>query len=136
MGSDEQAIREVVNTWLRATADGDVSSVLRLMAEDVVFLVPGHPPMRGRHAFEQGLRALLQQHKIELRSEIQEIQISGDLAYCWSHLSVVVTPLAHGSPNRRAGYTLTIFRRQPDGAWVVFRDANLLTAAPAVDPDR
>jgi len=43
---DEQAIRELVATWLRASGAGDTETVLGLMAEDVVFLVPGHPPLR------------------------------------------------------------------------------------------
>ena len=36
---------------MRASAAGDVERVLGLMAEDVVFLLPGQPPMRGRETF-------------------------------------------------------------------------------------
>ena len=31
-----------------------------------------------------------------------------------------------GEQMRRAGYTLSILRKQPDGKWVLARDANLL----------
>jgi ketosteroid isomerase-like protein len=31
-----------------------------------------------------------------------------------------------GEPVRRAGYTLTILRKEPSGKWVLARDANLL----------
>ena len=55
MNTDEQAIRDVVDTWHKATAAGDLSRILPLMAEDVVFLGAGRPPMRGRRAFEDGL---------------------------------------------------------------------------------
>jgi len=130
MERDEQAIRRLVAAWHEATAKGDVPAILRLMDEDVVFLVPGRPPLRGRHDFEQGLRALLQHHRIDSRSEIQEVRVCGDWAYCWSNLSVTVTPLGPGVPSRRAGPVLTILRRQPDGAWVVVRDANMLAAEP------
>ena len=34
MSNDEQAIRNLVTTWLDATAAGDIPKVLRLMAED------------------------------------------------------------------------------------------------------
>jgi uncharacterized protein (TIGR02246 family) len=47
MTSDEQAIRRLVALWHSATAAGDVDTVLGLMANDVVFLVPGQPPMKG-----------------------------------------------------------------------------------------
>jgi uncharacterized protein (TIGR02246 family) len=126
MTTDEQAIRELISRWHSATAAGDVDSVLKLMAEDVVFLVPGKPPMRGRGAFEQGLRQLLRSHRIESSGEIQEIAVSGDLAYSWTALNVRITPLAGGDSNSRSGFALTVLRKQANGSWVVTRDANLL----------
>ena len=51
MNTEEQAIRDLVASWHRATAAGDVDTVLGLMADDVVFLVPGQPPMKGRSSF-------------------------------------------------------------------------------------
>jgi uncharacterized protein (TIGR02246 family) len=126
MNSDEQAIRELISRWHSATGAGDVDSVLKLMSEDVVFLVAGKPPMRGRGAFEQGLRQLLRSHRIESSGEIQEIAISGDLAYSWTALKVRITPLAGGDSNSRSGFALTVLRKQANGSWVVTRDANLL----------
>ena len=51
MGRDEQAIRDLVATWMSASAAGDHERVLGLMDDDVVFLLPGRPPMRGNAAF-------------------------------------------------------------------------------------
>lgn len=42
-----------------------------------------------------------------------------------NHLDLTITPEG-GTPARRAGYTLTILRKQTDGRWVLTRDANLL----------
>lgn len=43
MTKDEQAIRDVVDRWLRASASGDVSTMLALLADDMVFVAaPGH----------------------------------------------------------------------------------------------
>jgi uncharacterized protein (TIGR02246 family) len=129
MSRDEDAIRSLVAEWHRATAAGDVDAVLRLMAEDVVFLVAGKPPMKGRRVFEQGLRTLLASHRVESTGDVQEIEVSGDLAYCWTILTVRVTPLAGGSSNQRQGSALSVLRRQSDGSWVLTRDANLLAPA-------
>ena len=41
MQSDEQEIRQLVSTWMAASKAGDVDTVLSLMADDVVFLMPG-----------------------------------------------------------------------------------------------
>jgi uncharacterized protein (TIGR02246 family) len=125
---DERQIREVIATWMRASAEGDVERVLTLMAEDVVFLVAGRPPMRGREAFAAASRGMAGKVRFEGRSDVQEIQVAGDYAFCWSHLSVTATPLKGGEPMRRAGDVLSVFRREPDGRWILYRDANLLTA--------
>jgi uncharacterized protein (TIGR02246 family) len=126
MNADERAIRELLVKWHRATAQGDVDAVLRLMPSDVVFLVPGEPPMRGRDAFESGLRAVLAAHRIESSSDIQEIVVVGDLAYCWSVLDVVIVARRGGVAHRRSGSALSILRKQPSGEWLLVRDANLL----------
>jgi uncharacterized protein (TIGR02246 family) len=124
---DEQKIREVISSWMRATAEGDLAQVLSLMAEDAIFLLPGQPPMRGRDAFAAGFRTAFQHVRIEGVSEVQEIRIAGDHAYCWNQLSLTITPLQGGPPKRRAGSTLSVFRREGDGRWRLFRDANLLS---------
>jgi uncharacterized protein (TIGR02246 family) len=126
MNDDERAIRELIDTWHRATAAGDVDGVLGLMSEDVVFLVAGQPPMHGRAAFETGLRAVLASHRFASTSDVQEIVVSGDLAYCWSALRVEVEAIVGGPKIVRAGSALSILRKS-DGAWRVVRDANLLT---------
>ena len=130
MHPDERAIRELMATWRRATAAGDLQALLPLMADDVVFLTPGQKPF-GKAGFVAGFQAAIQKVHIDSTIDVQEIQVAGHWAYCWNHLTVTVTPLQEGAPSRRVGYTLTILRRQPDGSWVLARDANLLTAEGA-----
>jgi uncharacterized protein (TIGR02246 family) len=125
--SDEQAIRTVVAQWLEASMADDLPRLSRLMAEDVVFLTPVRPPMRGRAAFLAAAREGQSQYRIAATGEVQEVQVSGDWASCWSQLTVTVMPLPTGAPMRRSGPTLTILRRESDGRWVIFRDANMLT---------
>ena len=129
MKADEQAIRHLVAQWHRATAAGDVDTVLGLMAEDVVFLVAGKPQMKGRGTFEKGLRGLLKSHRVESSGDVQEVRVSGDLAYCWTSLTVRMTPLSGGGAVERSGSALSILRKQANGSWVVVRDANLLPPA-------
>lgn len=125
---DKQQIREVIATWMRASASGDLEQVLSLMAEDVVFLVSGQPPMRGREVFAAASRSMGSRVRIEGKPEIQEIHVAGDYALCWSYLSLTMTSVESGSVTRRAGHILSVFRREADGRWVLFRDANMLTA--------
>ena len=57
MTRDEQEIRQLVATWMSASKAGDVEKVLSLMADDVVLLVAGHPPMVGKPAFAAAMAA-------------------------------------------------------------------------------
>jgi len=123
MSEDERKIRDLIDTWLKASKAGDVETVLNLMADDVVFLVPGKKPF-GKAEFAQGSRAL-KGADIESRSEIEELQVVGDVAFCRSHLTVTMTPPGE-KRIRRSGYVMTLFRKEPDGRWVLARDANLL----------
>jgi uncharacterized protein (TIGR02246 family) len=123
MSDDERAVRELVATWMAATQAGDHETVLGLMTDDVVFMVPGREPF-GKAAFAAASKSMQGLH-IEGTSDIVELQVLGDWAYLRNRLEVTMTPPG-GSPATRSGYTLTILRREPDGRWRLARDANLL----------
>ena len=88
--------------------------------------------MRGREAFAAASQAGLSHFRIEGKSDIQEIQIFGDVAWLWTHLSITVIPRNGGLPLQRSGNTLSVFRRESTGNWLLVRDANMLTLEPAV----
>lgn len=126
MQSDVQEIQQLVATWIAATKAGDHEAVLSLMSDDVVFLLPGRPVMRKADfaaAIAQTPRGA-EAPAFDGVSEIQEIQVVGDWAFMWSKLQVVVTPPG-GAPSTRAGYTMSVLKKQ-EGRWVIARDANLL----------
>jgi uncharacterized protein (TIGR02246 family) len=123
--TDEQLIRDVIDTWFTASRTGDLAKVLTLMSDDVVFLVPGRPAMRGKAAFAAASEGAAAAFDIDGSSEIQEIQVAGDWAYVWSELSVRMTPRTGGQASERRGPTLSIFRKE-EGRWVLARDANML----------
>lgn len=130
MQNDEQAIRSLVSEWQSAAAEGNVQRLAELMAEDVIFLTPGQAPMRGRQAFMDAFQEGMKHYRIESEGEIKELHVTDDLAYCWTHLIVTVTPHREGLPMRRSGNTLSILRRHPETGWVIVRDANMLTPEP------
>jgi uncharacterized protein (TIGR02246 family) len=128
MKSDEQQIRDLIATWMKATKAGDIDAVLELMTDDVVFLQPGQNPMVGKAAFAATAKSQPGQPKprFDGTSEIQEIKVIGDWAYAWAKLTVVVTPHG-GAQMMRSGHTLSVFRKE-SGRWLLARDANMLTA--------
>jgi uncharacterized protein (TIGR02246 family) len=131
MKSDEQQIRELIATWMSATKAGDVDTVLGLMTDDVVYLVPGRPPMR-KAEFAAAAQAQAGAGGLEFdgHSDIQEVQVAGEWAFVRTHLRVVAKPRDGSPPVEREGHTLTVLRKQ-GGRWLLARDANLLGPAKA-----
>lgn len=123
MSKDERAIREVVETWMRASKAGDLATVLSLMTEDALFIVPGRPPF-GKEAFAAASKNM-KDVRMDGSAEIQEIQVAGDWAYLRNWIDVTMSP-KDGPPVRRSGHTLTIMRKERDGRWRLARDANLV----------
>jgi uncharacterized protein (TIGR02246 family) len=124
MTDDERGIRSLIDTWMSATKAGDVRAVLSLMADDVIFMVPGQKPF-GKEAFAATSEKMTNV-RFDGRHEIQELEILGDWAYLRNYLEMTMTR-AGESPVHRSGHTLSIFRKQSDGRWVLSRDANLVT---------
>jgi uncharacterized protein (TIGR02246 family) len=106
---------------LAASQAGDV--VLGLMADDMVFMVPGREPF-GKEAFAAAAQSM-KGVRFEVSYDIREIKVLGDWAHLRNYITVTMTPPG-GEPIRHAGYTLSILRKQFDGKWVLARDANLV----------
>jgi len=123
MSPDERAIRELVETWMAASRAGDTETVLKLMAEDVIFMVPGREPF-GKQTFAANSRSM-DGVRLEGSAEICELRLLGDWAWLRNFIDITIMPPGR-PPVRRSGFTLTILRKEPDGRWVLARDANLV----------
>ena len=121
---DERAIRALVEDWMTASKVGDTQKVLGLMADDMLFTVPGQEPF-GKDAFRV-MSESMKGAQMEGTADIRELEIRGDWAWLRNYIDVTVTPPGC-EPVRRSGYTLSILRKEPDGRWLLFRDANLVS---------
>jgi uncharacterized protein (TIGR02246 family) len=127
MGPDERAIREVHSAWIEAVNAGDLGRLLGMVADDVVFLNPGRAPS-GRDGFSTGFSAAHGQARIRCVSELEEVVVVGEVAYTRSRDSLSMTPRDGGEATRLAGHRMTVYRKQPDGRWLLARDAHTLSA--------
>jgi uncharacterized protein (TIGR02246 family) len=120
----EQEIRDLVATWARASAAGDLEAIKPLMDEDILFLTAGVEPF-GREPFIQHFENNVKQMNLNVRADVREVEVRDDLAFTRTWLEVRITP-PDGEPVTRAGYTLSVYRRRPGGPWKLWRDANLV----------
>ena len=107
---------------------GDLARLLPLMADDVVFLNSGQAPF-GRDGFSIAFSAAHQQAVVRCISELEEVVVVGEVAYTRSRDALSVTPRGGGQATQLAGHRITIYRRQPDGRWLLARDAHTLSPA-------
>ena len=126
MGPDGREIREVHSAWISAVNNGDLIRLLELMTDDVVFLTPGQAPF-GRDGFSANFSAAHQQLQIRCGSELEEVVVIGEVAYTRSRDALSATPRAAGEATQLAGHRLTVYRKQPDGRWLLARDAHTLS---------
>ena len=131
MSPDEQKIHEVHTTWIAAVNARDLARLLTLMTDDAVFLNPGQAPF-GPAGFSANFSAAQNRVQIECTSDLEEVVVVGDVAYTRGKDALSVTPRAGGETRQLAGYRITVYRQQPDGRWLLARDAHTLSAVAKI----
>ena len=121
---DERAIREMVNKWLTASKSGDLATMLKLLADDVLFIVPGKEPF-GKEEFAASHKEQMKDTQMEAAIDIKEIEVAGEWAWMRSFLNVTFTRPGE-KPAKASGHILTILQKNADGNWVIKRDANFV----------
>ena len=120
---DKDAIRELIQDWLESTKRGDMEHVLALAHEDLLFHTPHGEPF-GKAAFAaQG--ALPPGAQMEGTADTPEIVVCGDLGYARTFLDLTLT-MPGGKPTHLTGWSLTLYKRNTEGKWQLWRDANLV----------
>lgn len=116
------AIAEFNRQYLAAINTGDLAALEALTTDDHMMISSGGPPLAGKAALVSTMRAAFESFDIEETWAPEETVVSGDLAYQRGTFVVVTTPVAGGDPLRVEGNFLRIYRRQPDGRWLMVRD--------------
>ena len=120
---DERAIREMVDNWLEASKRHDMTTLLGLLDDDVLFITPGQEPF-GKEEFAAGNEGM-KDVRMETAIDIKEIKVIGEWAWMRSFLNVAFTP-GNGDTTKLSGHILSILRKTSDGKWVIYRDANFV----------
>jgi uncharacterized protein (TIGR02246 family) len=122
--SNTEAIQQLTEGWIEAVKAKDIDRLLSLVTDDVVFLPPGRPPIKGKQAVGDLYRSLFAQFDVDQAAINEEIQFTGEWAFSWGSETLTLSPLSGGQPIRMRGKGLTILRRRPDGSWQFARGIN------------
>ncbi len=120
-GPDVEAITAWLAELTAAVNAGDPEGVQALYAADAVFSPPDAPSLTAEE-----LRSLygvmFEESTFDFTSDVIEVVVSGDLAVLRASYEETVTPTGEGEPYDQAGTWLVVLRKQPDGAWKLWRD--------------
>ena len=90
MSPDERAIRDLVDNWMKASRAGDTVTVLSLLSDDVIFMVPGREPF-GKEAYAASSQSM-EGFRLEGSADIRELKVLGDWAYLRNFIEITITP--------------------------------------------
>ena len=125
---DEQAIRELVDTWIEASKKQDLATLLGLLDDDVLFISPGKEPL-GKEELAVA-NSEVKDARMEAAIDIKELEVIGEWAWMRSFLNVAFKPV-EADATKLSGHILTIFRKTAEGTWVIYRDANFVVPEAA-----
>ncbi|HEY7441927.1 MAG TPA: SgcJ/EcaC family oxidoreductase [Vicinamibacterales bacterium] len=122
---DRTTIQGLMIRWAAAIRAKDATALAAMVTEDAVFLPPGFPPIRGKHSIEVMYKTFFPQFsRVELNSEVEELEVAGDWAFVWGSETMVLVPQSGGSPIEMQGRGMSILKRQLDGSWKIARGIN------------
>jgi uncharacterized protein (TIGR02246 family) len=119
--ADRKGIQDVTDRWLKAMVNNDSTAVAAEYTEDAMLLPPNEPVVKGRAAIRHYLG---QFPKItSFKAPLVEMDGHGDLAYVRGTYEVTLMPPGAKTPAKEAGKFIEIRQKQPDGSWLIQRDA-------------
>jgi uncharacterized protein (TIGR02246 family) len=112
----EQA-RAVATGIIEADNRSDLERVIAYYADDAVLLPPNEPPARGREAIRPRYAALFAAFAPAIESRIEEVCVSGPLAFVRGHNGGRMAARAGGGDRALDDVYLMLLRRGTDGEW-------------------
>ena len=120
--ADEAAITDFNQRYLQAINEGDIDALAGLTTDGHMMISSGRAPLVGKQALVDAMTGAFEKFEIDESWTPEETVVSGDLAYQRGTYIVVATPKTGGDSSRSTGNFMRIYRRQPDGSWLMLRD--------------
>jgi len=117
---EKAAIETLLNSYEKALNASDTESVLKLYAEDGVFMPSEAPTSIGIAAVEGAYNFVFSQIKLHIKFSVDEIEIQGDFAFARTISRGTVDVLAAGISVPEENRELFVFKKE-NGEWKIAR---------------
>ncbi len=120
MPGDKQTFQSLNDKWNKALVAGDVNALVDFYVDDAVSLPSYAPIMRGKDEIREGNKKDLEQTKyLSLNSTTTDVYGVGDVRIEIGTYDISLIPAKMTEPIKDHGKYLTVWQKQPDGAWKI-----------------
>jgi ketosteroid isomerase-like protein len=120
--TDKQKVSQVGEREVRAVNAGNIDSNLAVLTQDVVMMPPGEGVLNGSAAVRSWLQGMHDQFAINLRYIQSQVDVVEDWAIERYTGVATITSKKGGAPVEDRIKGIHIYRRQPDGNWLIAQD--------------
>lgn len=120
--SDMEALNQVREVHIAALNDGDVNAWVGAFTADGVQMPPNAPANLGQETIRAWSQAFLAPFQVNFALAVDEVHVVGDWAFERGAYTINLIHKTGGEPMQDIGKYITIYRRQPNGAWGMARD--------------
>jgi uncharacterized protein (TIGR02246 family) len=120
MSPEENQVRALLATYETLLNAGDAGRIEQLYTEDGVFMPAGFPTASGRAAVRGTYDAVFANIRINIHFTVDELKVTGDVAYARTHSEGTSTVVASGATGPEKNRELFVFARGANG-WKIAR---------------
>jgi uncharacterized protein (TIGR02246 family) len=122
MNANEKAVAEVLAKYQDALNDSDAAAVVRLYADEGIFMPPYSQSAVGAAAVRQVYEAVFKAIKLSVKFSIAEVvEMAPNWVFARTNSAGTTTVNATGAKSAEANQELFIFRKGSDGKWKIAR---------------
>jgi uncharacterized protein (TIGR02246 family) len=120
VGADTRAINALIDVYTAAHNSNDAAAIVAIWADDGILMMPDQAAIEGKPPIQSFVEAAFKARTFKIVSTPLETQVAGDWAYVRLNVTGTVTPKSR-KPMEISAKFLWICKRQPDGAWKLYR---------------
>jgi uncharacterized protein (TIGR02246 family) len=128
----EDAVRAVLARYQEALNASDTTAVMKLYADDGVFMPEHSQSAVGAEDVRKAYDAVFQTIKLQVKFKVAEVVVtSPDWAFARTNSAGTCTVLATGAKSAEGNQELFIFKKSTDGTWKIARYCFCTTNPPS-----
>jgi uncharacterized protein (TIGR02246 family) len=117
---DVAAIVQIAKDFSEAYRAGDAERIASFYSPNLIYMSQGMPNHEGKEVIEQLYKDLFSKYRGTVAVHIDEVKVSGDMAFDRATFTVTLTPKDGGKASETKGRLLEVLRKE-NGKWKSLR---------------